>query len=67
MSWWVAGQLLLSVEDYKNLPMLIRRALEVVFATRILSHIVRLFAAPVAPGFLLMHYSTHPHGTGVCQ
>lgn len=41
--------------------LLIRGALEVMFATRNLRLIARLFAVPVAPGFLLAHYSTQPH------
>lgn len=28
---------------------------------------IRLFAAPVGPGFLLVHYSTQLHANGVCQ
>lgn len=54
------------MESYTNPPVLNRGALEAVWYSDLQAQI-RLFAAPVGPGFLLVHYSTQLHVNGVCQ
>lgn len=54
------------MESDTNPPVSNRGALETVWYQDLQAQI-RLFAAPVGPGFLLVHYSTQLPANGVCQ